>query len=124
MAITYSWKVTSIRKANIDETLENVIVHVRWEKKGVDEAGNDGTFVGATPLSNPDPTNFIAYEDLTEAIVLDWIKGVVVGSYEEHVNGQIQKQIDAKKNPVEEINDGSLPWNPPGSTPSVPTPAV
>jgi len=124
MAITYSWKVTAIRKANLEENLENVVVHVRWEKKGVDADGNDGTFQGATPLTNPDPNNFLAYEDLTEEIVLDWVKAVVIDSYEEHVNGQIQKQIDAKKNPVVDVND-NFPWNPtPSPTAPVPSPTV
>ena len=52
---------------------------------------------------------FIPYADLTEEIVLGWIQDVVVGSYEEHVNEQIQKQIDEMANP---ITDPGLPWAP------------
>jgi len=56
---------------------------------------------------------------LTEEDVLDWIKTVVVGSYEEHVTGKIQEQINEKINPVTEQ---SLPWAPPeaNTTPIAP----
>lgn len=40
-------------------------------------------------------------------MVLGWIQGVVVDDYEVHVNGVIQKQIDALVSPVAEPD---LPW--------------
>jgi len=113
MAITYTWKVTSLKVKNevIDDvTYENSVCQTYWEKIGTDENGNVGSFHGATPFTL-DPTDdsgpFIAFEDLTEADILGWIQGVVVDSYEEHVNAQIQKQIDQKVNP---ITEPALPW--------------
>jgi hypothetical protein len=109
MATTYSWKITSVKKGNVD-ALSDVVLNVRWEKKGVDEDGNEGKFQGATPFTAPHESAFIPFNDLTEEIVLNWVKAVVVGSYEEHVNGQIQKQIDEQKNPVTEVAETELPW--------------
>jgi endonuclease I len=63
----------------------------------------------------PDGYTFVPFEELTEEMVLDWIKAVVVGGYEEHVNAQIQKQIDEKHNPVVEA---ALPWAPQSTTAS------
>jgi len=40
---------------------------------------------------------------------LGWIQATVTGGYEEHVNGQIQKQIDDKVSPITEAH---LPWAP------------
>lgn len=106
MALTYTWKVTGLKK-NTDGT----VVQTYWQKIGTDEDGNEGTFSGATPFSgDPAAEGYIAFGDLTEADVLEWIQGVVVGGYEEHVNGQIQKQIDQKVNVVSEA---SMPWAPP-----------
>lgn len=112
MAITYTWEVTGLKTTNVG-IKENAVVQTYWKKIGTDANGNEGSFSGATPFT-VDPTDesgpFIPFDQLTEQDVIDWIKTIVVGSYEQHVNEQIQKQIDNKANPVVEQ---PLPWNPP-----------
>lgn len=111
MALTYTWALKSLKKADVDN-LTGVIIQTHWTCTGTDEDGNEGVFSGATPF-NPaeiDPDNYTAYEDLTEAQVMGWIEGVVVGSYKDHVDGQIMKQIEAKKAHIEEVSDGKFPW--------------
>ena len=113
MAITYTWKVTSLKVKDVSDTRPSAVVQTYWQKIGTDENGNVGSFSGATPFTldpNDDSGPFIPFADLTEEDVLNWIKTVVVGSYEEHVNGKIQEQINEKINPVTEQ---SLPWAPP-----------
>jgi hypothetical protein len=126
MALTYTWKLKSLKKTDADG-LSGVIVGTQWELTGTDEDGIAGTFHGATPfkLAEVDTENFTPYEELTQAQILSWIDGIVVGSYKEHIDGQIQKQIDAQKNPVVEVNDGTFPWDEPAeSAPAAePTPA-
>lgn len=112
MAITYTWKITGV-KTKTENDNQDAVVQTYWTKTGVDEDGHEGTFSGATPftsLNMPAGSTFIPFAELTEAIVLGWIQAVVVGGYEEHVNAQIQKQIDEKHNPVTEA---ALPWAPP-----------
>ena len=109
MAITYTWKITSMKKKD-EGVNKDVVVQVYWTKTGTDENGKTGTFLGATPFTSttmPEGDTFIPFGELTEEIVLGWIKDVVVGGYEEHVNAQIQKQIDEQVNPVAEP---ALPW--------------
>lgn len=112
MAITYTWKINTLKVRN-EGSLENVVVQTYWTKTGTDENGNQGTFNGATPFTK-DPNDasgpFIPFEQLTEQDVLSWIQSVVVGSYEEHVNNQIQKQIDDKINAMTEVSGNTLPW--------------
>ena len=112
MALSYTWELTSLKKTSA-ANLSNVIVGTRWDVTGTDENGNSGKFSGATPfnLSTVDPNNFIAYENLTANIVLGWIQAVVVGDYKAHIDGQIQKQIDAQINPVEEVSGNTFPWS-------------
>lgn len=121
MALTYTWAIKSLKKTN-EGDLQNVVVQTQWTCTGTDEDGDSGVFNGATPfpITSVDPDNFVPYEDLTEADVLAWIQGVVVGSYKEHVDQQIEKQIFLKKNPVQEVDDGSFPWSPPSETPAAP----
>lgn len=108
----YEWKITGLKRKDApNEGLNNIIVQTYWKKIGTDNDGNTGEFQGATPfdLSTVDPNNFTSYEDLTEEMVLSWIKSVVVDTYEEHVNSQIQKQINEKVNPVVEERN-HFPW--------------
>ena len=108
----YEWKITGLKRKDT-ANLNNIIVQTYWKKIGTDENGNVGEFIGATPfdLKTVDPNTFTKYEDLTEEIVLEWIKSVVVDTYEEHVNKQIQKQIEEKLNVVTEVRD-VFPWGP------------
>lgn len=115
MAITYTWEITGMKvrdEVNSEGvTLTNAVVQTYWKKIGTDSANTEhvGTFSGATPFTASDVPEgeFIEFESLTEETVLGWIQDVVVGSYEEHVNAQIQKQIDAIVNP---ITEPTLPW--------------
>lgn len=115
MSITYTWKVTGLKTKDI-ENKPSSVVQTYWTKTGTDENGNTGTFSGATPFT-VDPTDesgpFIPFSELTEENVLDWIKTIVVDHYEEHVNEQIAKQIDASINPVIEA---TMPWAPSANT--------
>lgn len=110
--MNYTWEITSIKRKDTS-TLSNIIVQTYWKKTGTDENGNSGYFCGATPfdLSTVDPDNFVAYEDLTEEMVLGWIQSTVVGAYEEHVNEKIAEEIDQLANPVTEVTEG-FPWSP------------
>ena len=111
MALTLSWEVTGVKtknETNTDgEVLTDAVVQTYWKCTGTDADGNTGTFSGATPFSaaNVPAGSFVAFADLTEATVLGWIQAVVVGGYMDHVQAQIQKQIDSAT-----IQEPALPW--------------
>jgi hypothetical protein len=117
MALTYVYAVTSLKKTT-DGSIDNAVVQSTWTCTGTDADGDSGVFNGATPfpLADVDPDNFIPYEELTEADIIKWIEAVVVGSYKEHIDGQINKQIALIKNPVVEVPSNELPWSPPTET--------
>jgi hypothetical protein len=110
--MNYTWQLTSLKRKDTSD-IKNIVVQSYWKKTGTDENGNEGSFSGATPfdLSSVDPNNFTSYEDLTEEMVLDWIKSVVVGDYERHVNEKIAEQIEAIVSPVVSVT-GGFPWQP------------
>lgn len=97
----YTWEVTGIKK-NADSKL----VQTYWKKTGTDEHGHTGSFAGATPV-DPAVADINCDGNLTEEEVIAYIQTVVVGSYEEHVNGKIQEQIDSQH-----VEDVDLPWAP------------
>tara|TARA_R110002072_G_scaffold191742_1_gene348514 strand:- start:112 stop:438 length:327 start_codon:yes stop_codon:yes gene_type:complete len=108
MAIAYTWEITSL-KTKTEGSNADAVVQTYWKKIGTDSVSSEtGEFSGATPLSSASVASFTTFADLTEANVLAWIQAVVVDGYEEHVNAQIQKQIDEKITPVTEPD---LPWS-------------
>ena len=111
MALTYNWKLNSLKKTSA-ANLSNVVIGTTWTLTGTDADNYSGTFSGATPfkVAELDPSSFIDYNSLTEDIVLGWVQAVVVGSYKDHIDEQINKQIRDKKNPVEEATGNNLPW--------------
>lgn len=121
--ITYTWKITGLKIKDVDTTRPSAVVQTYWKKTGVDENGNEGVFSGATPFT-VDPTDesgpFIPFNELSEDDIISWIKSIVVGNYEEHVNSKIAEQIEQKISPVTE---GKLPWLT-DTTPADPTPVV
>ena len=117
MALTYEWKITQIKKTTTNG-IDDAIIGTRWEVKGIDSNGNDGSFTGATPftLAQIDPDNFVPYNELTETMVLDWIKSVVSGSnqstnYWDHISEKINKQIVEKVSVVSSVDEVNLPWS-------------
>ena len=117
MAITYTWAVTGMKVTKAG-TLNNYVVQTYWTKTGTADDGKTGVFRGATPFT-PDPsqTDFVPFDQLTQEVVLEWIKPVVTGSYEDHVNAAIAKAIADARDPVV---DEPLPWAPPATTPPTP----
>jgi hypothetical protein len=118
MALTYEWKITQIKKTTND-SVDNAIIGTRWEVKGIDANGNDGLFTGATPftLDQIDPDNFVPYNELTEEMVLSWIKEYVSGSnrvtnYWDHISDRINKQIEEKTSIISNVEAVNLPWAP------------
>lgn len=128
MALTYTWKIKSLKKQDDPSVeLNDIIVQTYWECTGTDADGNSGTFHGATPFEpdQVDPDNFTTYENLTEAQVIGWIQDVVNNNpgYKAHIDQQIQKQIDAIVRPTTEVNADALPWAEPDAN-TTPTPTA
>lgn len=115
--IEYTWKITGLKTKDVDTNHPSAVVQTYWQKIGTDENGNQGTFAGATPFT-VDPTDesgpFKPFNELTESDIIAWIQTVVVGGYEEHVNGKIAEQIEQKITPVV---DAKLPWATEETTP-------
>lgn len=106
---TLSWKITGVKTRN-EVPYTSAVVQTYWVVTGTDSEGRSGSFTGATPFTTanlPSNQEFIPFENLTEEIVLGWIKAVVVGGYKEHIMGVISKQIQQQINPIVEAQ---LPW--------------
>ena len=93
MAISYSWKLTSLKKLSIKYGT-GFVVHVCWEKIGVDENGYTGVFYGESSYDiNKIDTPL---DQLKEETVLNWIKNSINQTYEAYINAEIADQIQKK----------------------------
>ena len=129
MGFTYEWKLMSLKKQNTQD-LSDVIVGTQWKVTGTDEDGYSGVFNGATPFEVRDLNGdgFVDYRDLTEELVLGWIKNQVSGStpanYMKHINQQIQRQIEHTKSLTTDVSENDLPWSPTSGSSVTPEPEI
>ncbi len=111
MATTnFLWVISSLDCAVESEGLPNVInvIHYRYQATQVD--GDKTWFAetyGASSVAQPNPQNFIPYEDVTEAEVISWLEEILpVDAMQASLEANIALQI----NPVEVTLP--LPWGP------------
>jgi hypothetical protein len=131
MAVTYSWRLKTLRKADREisysgslETVNNYVYQTYWEKVGtdsdfLDEDGNpiQAIFEGATPFEvsqtyNPDV--YTDYNNLSQSQILDWVFAEISGSdgYAEHIDYRINTRLDELRTWNDErIESGSFPWD-------------
>ena len=106
--ITYNWIVTQLMTETIGTEQDYVVIAL------YDVIGTDGTYSAKATNVAQFPTTevgtFIPYDELTNDIVIGWIKeslgadGII--SIEGSINGQIESQINP---PVVPVNT-ALPW--------------
>jgi hypothetical protein len=107
--INYTWIVTQLLTETIEGN-ENYVVIAHCETIGV-----DGEYSASVPnviqFSTEDVTVFIPYEDLTEEIVVGWIKESLGEEGVLSIEASIQSQIEAQKNPPVTPQETPFPWN-------------
>ena len=108
MAVTFTWKVKNMEYRPSSDGLSNVVTAVRCWITGQSDIGTRVSNEVIFTLDTPDPANFVAYESLTESIVLGWtvdpLTELELGGY----TASVYQQIDQIENPTE-LN--GLPWD-------------
>lgn len=110
--IQYTWNILGLRTTKSGNT-DNIIVQVDWQKTGTDTVNNvSGTHQGSTTFSSDAAgsfgTDFVPFEQLTESMVIEWVKKTVEGAFETVMDRNINAQIKDQLNPVVNVE---LPWS-------------
>jgi hypothetical protein len=104
----YKWVISALNCAVESEGLPNVINVIHWRYNAIKVEGDKTYFAetyGAVNVSQPNPQNFIPYEDVTEEEVINWLEQVLpVAAMQSGLEANINLQI----NPVEVTLP--LPW--------------
>jgi len=99
------WSIGALDCKVSEDNLSNVVYCVHWRCSATED-GYSASVYSTCSLPAPDPANFIAYADLTQEEVLNWIwaNGVDKAGTE----AAVQQQIELQKNPV--VVSPPLPW--------------
>jgi hypothetical protein len=112
MATTnFSWVISQLNCAVESEGLSNVINVIHWRYNATQVDGDKTWFAetyGATSVAQPNPQNFVPYEDVTEAEVISWLEATLpIDAMQASLEANINLQI----NPTEITLP--LPWSQP-----------
>ena len=95
MAIVYTWSFPQFDVVPSEDGMTNVVKTIHWRYDAVDGDYSAGAY-GTVGLGEPNPTDFIPYNQLTEQWTVDAVSASVdVPTLQE----TLAKQIADQKNP-------------------------
>ena len=106
MAFTKTWQVNTLERDITDGHVNKVIYRV----KGIDGTEEKSRETGEVNFVKPSslPSDFVAYDKLTEAIVLGWVKTKLGTDEVSRIETKIDADIALINTPVTEIGK---PWS-------------
>jgi hypothetical protein len=110
MAIVYNWVVSSMDEYPTNpEGLTDVVFNVHWRRTATETIDNKRYYADiydVLKVAQPDPENFIPYEDLTFEQVCGWLD---TGIDREALDTGLASQIENQINPP--VISLPLPWD-------------
>ena len=102
MATTFSWRI-----ANMEHyTTDGVVFTIHYTVNAEDGTYSSGAY-GSIGLGKPEPRIMIPYADLTEEIVIGWIKDRFGAEKVGEIQAALQQQLDQQHAPT---TAPGLPW--------------
>lgn len=103
MATEFTWRIAQLER----NTADGVVFTAHYTVDAKDEAYSAGAY-GSIGLEQPDPETMIPFSDLTEEIVVDWVKEKLGGEEKvEEIEEALQSQLDEQHAPTKAAG---LPW--------------
>ena len=108
----YIWNITNLYTVNTD-TESNYVVDALYEVVGTEESGGE-TYTAS--LSNTasfeviEGESFIPYADLTDEIVVGWVKDQLGSTNISNLEASVGGMIDSQINPPVSPENTPLPW--------------
>ena len=101
MATTYTWKIAQLER----ETDDGFVFTAHYTVDANDGTYNAGAY-GSVGFERPD--NLIPYADLTEEVVIGWVKEALGGDEKvTEIEAALQAQIDEQRAPSKAAG---VPW--------------
>jgi len=96
--MSFTWKVAALDYAVSQDGLSNVVTTVHWTCSKEDENGNSGYAYGTHGLPEPDPSNFVEWDNLDEFTVLSWMTADMTSTADEGEDpvAAVEASVDAQ----------------------------
>jgi len=115
MAATITWSISQFETAPSEGDLVNVVKTAHWRCDAVETVTVDGEEVeynagayGSVGFAAPDSESFTAYDDITKANGIQWVKDELGSDYVTSLEEGLVNNIEKQKNPP--IVKLPLPW--------------
>jgi hypothetical protein len=102
MATTFNWAVANLER----HTADGVVFTVHYTVNADDGTYSAGAY-GSLGLEAPEPDSMIPFDQLTEEIVVGWVKEKFGAEKVAEIEAALQAQIDEKTNPTKAAG---VPW--------------
>lgn len=102
MSTTFTWNISQLER----ETADGFVFTVHYTVNASDDTYSSGAY-GSIGLERPD--TLIPYSDLTEEIVLGWVKEKLGGDEKvQEIESALQAQLDEQRTPTKA---SGIPWS-------------
>jgi len=102
MSTTFSWNIANLERY----TANGLVFSVHYTVNAEDGTYRIGAY-GSLELEAPEPGNMVTFDDLTEEIVVGWVKGKFGDEKVAEIEAALQSQLDEKHAPTKAAG---LPW--------------
>ena len=95
---TFTWSINTLER----HTADGIVYHVHYNISANDGTYQEGAY-GSVGLEAPPAEGYtvVAYDDLTEEVVLGWTKAVLGGDEKvTEIQNALQARIDEKRTPT------------------------
>lgn len=109
MSISYTWSVSALDCIPDVNGMKDYCVVSHWRCTGDDGEGHSGQVYSTVSFAvDPDKPNFVPFEDITEAMAIQWTQDALGEEQVAAIYTSIDTQIENEINPP--IVTPPLPW--------------
>lgn len=102
MSTTFTWNISQLER----ETADGFVFTVHYTVNASDDTYSSGAY-GSIGLERPD--TLIPYSDLTEELVIGWVKEKLGGDEKvQEIESALQAQLDEQRTPTKA---SGIPWS-------------
>jgi hypothetical protein len=108
MAISYTWEINESQMvANVSN---GFVTRCVYRVKGMDGSEEKARATGQVEFPEPSslPSDFVAYDSLTAAKCLEWVKTAVGATQVTAIENSLKAEIDLINTPTEKVG---VPWS-------------
>jgi hypothetical protein len=100
MATTFTWHIANLER----ETADGFVMTAHWSLSAEDGTYSSGAY-GSLGFERPD--KLIPYADLTEQMVIGWVKDAFGAEKVTEIEAALQAQLDEQRHPSKA---SGMPW--------------